>query len=87
MTATVATPRIPRRGDRTIGWLQAQLPKLVLSPSLAVIAVFVYGFIGWTIVLSFSKSKILPLYQFVAQTIRGLFQREPPVVQHEKIVG
>src|SRR5215510_8044788 len=53
-----------RPGDRAIGWLQQQLPKLVLSPSLAAILVFVYGFIIWTIVLSFSKSKILPVYKF-----------------------
>jgi glucose/mannose transport system permease protein len=77
MTATVATPRIPRRGDRTIGWLQGQLPKIVLSPSLAVIAVFVYGFIGWTIVLSFSKSKILPLYQFAGLDAYGRLWSQP----------
>jgi glucose/mannose transport system permease protein len=52
-----------RPTDRAIGWLQGQLPKLVLSPSLAAILVFVYGFILWTIILSFSKSKILPVYK------------------------
>jgi glucose/mannose transport system permease protein len=50
--------------DRAIGWLQAQLPKLVLSPSLAMVLVFVYGFILWTIVLSFSRSRMLPVYKF-----------------------
>ncbi len=49
---------------RAAGWLQAQLPKLVLSPSLAVTLVFVYGFILWTITLSFSRSRMLPVYQF-----------------------
>jgi glucose/mannose transport system permease protein len=53
-----------RPADRAIGWLQAQLPKLVLSPSLAVVLVFVYGFILWTIVLSFSRSRMLPVYKF-----------------------
>jgi glucose/mannose transport system permease protein len=53
-----------RRTDRAVGWLQAQLPKLVLSPSLAAILVFVYGFILWTIYLSFSRSKMLPVYKF-----------------------
>ncbi len=53
-----------RPADRAIGWLQTQLPKLVLSPSLAAILLFVYGFILWTIFLSFSKSKILPVYKF-----------------------
>jgi glucose/mannose transport system permease protein len=52
-----------RRADRAVGWLQAQLPKLVLSPSLAAIVVFVYGFILWTIYLSFSRSKMLPVYK------------------------
>jgi glucose/mannose transport system permease protein len=53
-----------RRNDRLVGWLQAQLPKLVLSPSIAIIALFVYGFIVWTVVLSFSKSRILPVYKW-----------------------
>ena len=33
-------------GTGTIGWLQRQLPKLVLAPSFAVVLLFVYGF-GW----------------------------------------
>jgi glucose/mannose transport system permease protein len=64
MTTTTATEHVEKRGDRAIGWLQAQLPKLVLSPSLAVVLVFVYGFILWTIVLSFSRSRMLPVYKF-----------------------
>ena len=40
--------------------LQDWLPKLVLAPSFALILVFVYGFIVFTAVLSFSNSKILP---------------------------
>src|SRR5262245_50661878 len=64
MTTTTVTERVEKRGDRAIGWLQAQLPKLVLSPSLAVVLVFVYGFILWTIVLSFSRSRMLPVYKF-----------------------
>ena len=53
-----------RPTDRAIAWLQGQLPKIVLSPSLAAVLVFVYGFILWTIFLSFSKSKMLPVYRF-----------------------
>src|SRR3546814_7547497 len=60
---TIAAER-GRRDDRVVGWLQAQLPKLVLSPSILIITVFVYGFILWTIGLSFSKSRILPVYKF-----------------------
>ncbi len=40
--------------------LQDLLPKIVLAPSFAVILIFVYGFIAFTAVLSFSGSKLLP---------------------------
>ena len=40
--------------------LQMWLPKLVLSPSLALIFVFVYGFILFTLYISFTDSRILP---------------------------
>lgn len=40
--------------------LQDLLPKIVLAPSFALIIVFVYGFILFTAVLSFSGSKLLP---------------------------
>jgi len=59
-----AMPRGRTPTDRAIGWLQVQLPKLVLSPSLVIVLLFVYGFILWTIVLSFSRSRILPVYTF-----------------------
>jgi glucose/mannose transport system permease protein len=45
--------------------LQDWLPKLVLSPSLAVTLVFVYGFILFTLVLSFTGSRMLPNFSFV----------------------
>jgi glucose/mannose transport system permease protein len=40
--------------------LQDWLPKLVLAPSFALILLFVYGFIIFTAVLSFTNSKLLP---------------------------
>ena len=40
--------------------LQNWLPKLVLSPSIAMIVVFVYGFILFTVYISFTDSRILP---------------------------
>jgi glucose/mannose transport system permease protein len=40
------------------------LPKLVLSPSLLISLVFVYGFIAWTIFLSFTDSRLLPSYEW-----------------------
>lgn len=45
--------------------LQDWLPKIVLSPSIAAMLVFVYGFIVFTIYLSFTNSKMLPSYDWV----------------------
>jgi glucose/mannose transport system permease protein len=45
--------------------LQDWLPRLVLSPSLAVTLLFVYGFIAFTVVLSFTGSKMLPKWTWV----------------------
>jgi glucose/mannose transport system permease protein len=45
--------------------LQDWIPKLVLSPSLAAMLIFVYGFIVFTIYLSFTDSKMLPSYDIV----------------------
>ena len=45
--------------------LQDWLPKLVLSPSLAAVLIFVYGFIAYTGVLSFTDSKMLASYDFI----------------------
>jgi len=45
--------------------LQYILPKIVLAPSLALIMVFVYGFIIFTIYLSFTNSRILPSFSLV----------------------
>ncbi|MCO5731716.1 carbohydrate ABC transporter permease [Rhizobium sp. SSA_523] len=39
------------------------LPKIVLAPSFAIILIFVYGFILWTVYLSFTTSRILPVYK------------------------
>ncbi|WP_081397326.1 carbohydrate ABC transporter permease, partial [Agrobacterium tumefaciens] len=50
----------PSAADR----LRNALPKVVLAPSFAIILLFVYGFIIWTITLSFTKSRILPVYQW-----------------------
>jgi ABC-type sugar transport systems, permease components len=45
--------------------LQDWLPKLVLAPSFATTLLFVYGFIIFTIFLSFTGSKMLPLFRWV----------------------
>jgi glucose/mannose transport system permease protein len=44
-------------------WIKKNLPKLVLTPSLGILSWFVYGFIFWTIYISFTKSKMLPRYE------------------------
>jgi glucose/mannose transport system permease protein len=63
---TVATQATPRkaRAEAGFGWLEAHLPKIVLAPSFALTLVFVYGFILWTVYLSFSKSRMVPNYTF-----------------------
>lgn len=68
MAAPTATPGAlttgaPARGAR--GWLQEALPRLVLAPSLAAVLLFVYGFILFTVYLSFTDSKILPSFGWV----------------------
>ncbi|WP_420013120.1 carbohydrate ABC transporter permease [Tateyamaria sp.] len=45
--------------------LQNWLPKLVLAPSFAMVLLFVYGFIAFTVYLSFTDSRILPSYGWV----------------------
>jgi len=45
--------------------LQGWIPKLVLSPSIAMMLVFVYGFILYTVYLSFTGSKMLPKYDLI----------------------
>src|SRR3989449_1683923 len=47
------------------GWLQQQLPRLVLSPTVVITLVFVYGFILWTLYLSFTRSRGIPSHELV----------------------
>jgi glucose/mannose transport system permease protein len=65
---TSAAARIeahPRPKEGAVARLQNYLPKLVLAPSFAAILLFVYGFILWTIYLSFTRSRLLPVYELV----------------------
>ena len=45
--------------------LQNWLPKIVLAPSFAIMVIFVYGFIAFTVYLSFTDSRMLPSYNWV----------------------
>ncbi len=59
MPLTTDRPQ-PRR--RSIGdWL----PRLVLAPSFAAVLLFVYGFILFSIYLSMTSSRLLPVYDFI----------------------
>ena len=44
-------------------YLEKNLPKIVLAPAVGLISWFVYGFILWTLYISFTNSKILPKYE------------------------
>ena len=46
-------------------WLERHMPKFVMAPSFVAILIFVYGFIGWTALVSFTKSRLLPKYDIV----------------------
>lgn len=46
-------------------WLERHVPKLVLAPSFIAALLFVYGFIGWTAWVSFTRSRLLPNYDLV----------------------
>lgn len=56
----------PEPGSRPLGdRFRDALPKLVLSPSVAVVAIFVYGFIAFTLYLSFTDSRMQPTFGWV----------------------
>jgi glucose/mannose transport system permease protein len=60
-SSSIATIRVPpvRRGRVQLADL---LPRLMLAPPFAIVLVFVYGFILWTIYLSFTHSSMMPNY-------------------------
>lgn len=63
---TITVDAVYRPGAVSVGdRLRAFLPRLVLAPSFALILFFVYGFILWTIYLSFTRSRMMPLYDLV----------------------
>lgn len=70
---TVARPRV-----QFADWLEQRLPKLMLAPTVLITLVFVYGFIAWTTVLSFTRSKTVPKFDWV-----GLLQYSR-VLEHER---
>jgi glucose/mannose transport system permease protein len=61
--ATLEVGATQRDGLGLRAQLQRSLPKLVLAPSFVAILIFVYGFILWTLSLSFTRSRLLPVYE------------------------
>jgi glucose/mannose transport system permease protein len=53
------------RSERVKARFSAVLPKLVLAPSAALVLLCVYGFILFTLYLSFTASKMLPVYEWL----------------------
>lgn len=62
-STTVSPAAVPRLRGRPVATLQDFLPRLVLAPSFAIVLLFVYGFILWTIYLSFTRSRMMPVYE------------------------
>jgi glucose/mannose transport system permease protein len=44
------------------GRIRGVLPQLVLSPAVLTVLVFVHGFVLWTVLLSFTNSKMMPRF-------------------------
>ncbi len=57
--------------------LENWLPKIVVAPTFVAMMVFIYGFIIWTAIISLTKSRLLPSYDFAgfSQYIK-LFQND-----------
>ena len=62
-------PEAPTRTSAASRFLERWLPKIVVSPMFAASLFFVYGFIAWTVYISFTRSGVLPNY-----TLDGISQ-------------
>jgi glucose/mannose transport system permease protein len=72
ITQSAAAPLATRASPRET--LQALLPRIVLAPSFAAVLLFVYGFILFSVYLSFTNSKILPSFDLIGlQNYQRLF--------------
>jgi glucose/mannose transport system permease protein len=58
-----------KKSVRAGNWLKEfGTPLLAMSPSLILLSVFVYAFIVWTVLISFSASKMVPDFTFIGFT-------------------
>jgi glucose/mannose transport system permease protein len=62
---SIARGGAPAAGSDWRLFLQERISALVVAPSFALILLFVYGFILWTIYMSFTGSTLLPSYELV----------------------
>src|SRR6202453_5158508 len=53
-----------RSRGKTRRWIALRMPQLAVAPSLAIIALVVYGFMLWTAYISLSRSSIMPNYEW-----------------------
>ncbi|MGC8764562.1 MAG: carbohydrate ABC transporter permease [Brevinematia bacterium] len=68
--------KIFKKGHTSKG-ISNWLPKLLVSPSFVAMVVFIYGFIFWTIWISFTDSKLMPNYKFVGLSNYITLFKEP----------
>jgi glucose/mannose transport system permease protein len=74
ITQTQVVPIVTRPSARE--QLQGFLPRLVLAPSFVAILLFVYGFILFSVYLSFTNSRILPSFDLIGlQNYERLFSQ------------
>ena len=75
LTQAEVAPIVRQRRDLR-DFAQDWLPRLVLAPSLAAILIFVYGFILFTMYLSGTPSRLLPVFDWIGlanyRTLFGL---------------
>lgn len=62
---------IKKTGRNWTDHLQSALPKIVVAPTFVATLIFIYGFILWNAWLSFTRSRLLPRYDWA-----GLVQYE-----------
>ncbi len=67
--------------------IQAMLPKIVVAPTFVATLIFIYGFILWNAYLSFTKSRLLPRYDWAGtEQYERLFANERWWVAAENLV-
>jgi len=50
-------------------WLEKNLPKIVMAPAVGLIGWFVYGFVLWTLYISFTNSVFLSLFKISSELL------------------